>query len=230
MKSNNYCVYCHIVPNDKRYYGMSQNVKRRWRSDGYDYKNNIDFYNDILFYGWNNIEHIIVAKGLSKEDAEWLEEELIKTNRTYDSEYGYNKYIGNKWTDEQKAKQSEANSGINSPMYGKIFSEEHKAKLSESLRGRALSEEHKAKISESHKGKCHSEETKAKISGANNYNAKRVICITTMTVFDTIREGANYYGIDESGISQCCNEKRKSAGKLSDGTKLVWRYLYTKIL
>ena len=168
--NNKYCVYVHIVPNDKKYYGMTKNVKKRWRSNGRGYKQNINFYSDIITYGWDNIKHLIIADNLTKEEAELLEEELIRENRTYDSEYGYNKYIGNKRTDEQKEARSEA------------------------------------------------------ISGINHHNAKKVICITTMMVFDCIEEAADYYSINQSSICSCCKGKRKSAGKLNN-QKLVWRYI-----
>ena len=214
METNNsYCIYCHIVPNDKKYYGCtSLKPEYRWGKDGNGYKNNIDFYNDIIFYGWDSIEHIVIAKGLTKDEAEWLEEELIKTNRTYDSEYGYNKFIGIKWTDEQK----EARSGENSFLYGKYHTGENNPHY-----GKHHSKKAKNRISEANKGKR---------TGANSPHAKKVICITTMTVFNCIKEAADYYGISRQHVGQCCNGKCKSAGKLSDGTKLRWSYLYTKEL
>lgn len=213
METNNYCVYVHICPNDKKYYGMTkQNVEHRW-GNGRGYKKQPDFYSDIIIYGWDNIQHIIIAKGLTEDEAIWLEEELIRTNRTYDSEFGYNKAIGRKYTDEQK----EAMSGANNPMYGKRGTENPNY-------GRARTEEHKAKISKAHKGKVISEEHKAKMSGANNHNAKKIICTTTMVVFDCIKDAADYYGTHRQNISSCCNGKYKSAGKLN-GEKLVWRYL-----
>ena len=48
----------------------------------------------------------------------------------------------------------------------RIFTEEHRRKLSESQKGKKHSEEHKRKISESGKGKVMSEESKRKISDA----------------------------------------------------------------
>ena len=189
---NNYCVYVHILPNDKKYYGMTKDIKDRWHNNGAGYrKNHHEFYNDILFYGWDNIDHLVIAKGLTKDEAEWLEGELIRTNRTYDSEYGYNKHIGN-------AK-------------GYKYSEETKAKLSEIHTGKTLSEEHKAKIGKAHKG-------------SNSHHAKKVICITTMAVFDCIKDGAEYYGVNRHSIGDCCGGKQKSAGKFN-GQKLVWRYI-----
>lgn len=195
MRTNNYCVYCHICPNEKRYYGMSKNLKIRWRSNGCEYKDNAEFYNAIVEFGWDNIEHIIIKDNLTKEKAKLLEEELIKTYRTYDSTYGYNKYIGNRHTEEQRIAHGETIKGINNYMYGKHHTDEAKAK-----------------ISETHKGD-------------NNINAKSIICITTNMIFNTMTEGANYYGVCHSGISNCCRGKQNYCGKLSDGTKLIWEYI-----
>ena len=128
MESNSYVVYVHICPNEKRYYGYtSQKPEQRWRN-GHGYKKrNPEFYDDIITYGWTNIQHLIVADNLSKEEAALLEEQLILENKSYDSEFGYNKHIGNKYTDEQKERVS----GENHPLYGKHHSEETKRKISE---------------------------------------------------------------------------------------------------
>ena len=59
----------------------------------------------------------------------------------------------------------------------------------------------------------------------NNSSMKQVICITTNKIFNSMSEGARYYNISHASVSHCCSGKSKSAGSLSDGTKLVWRYL-----
>jgi hypothetical protein len=57
-------------------------------------------------------------------------------------------------------------------------------------------------------------------------NFKRsVICITTNKRFNSLTEASKYYNTYKEGVSNCCNYKRKSAGKLEDGTPLVWMYL-----
>ena len=58
--------------------------------------------------------------------------------------------------------------------------------------------------------------------GKNNGSSKKVICITTGKVFDTAKEGAEFYNCNHTSISSCCNGKLKHAGKLEDGTKLKW--------
>lgn len=60
-------------------------------------------------------------------------------------------------------------------------------------------------------------------SGTNNF--KKVICITTGIVFDSIKEACKYYEIkNNSGIIRNCKKESRYCGKLTDGTKLVWRY------
>lgn len=233
---NNYIVYMHISPSDKRYIGITcKKPKYRWKN-GSGYKTQQYFYRAINKYGWHNFQHIIVAKGLTEEEAKWLEIELIREWDTTDRDKGYNITWGgegkNGWTpcEESRKKISEALKGENNPMYGKHHSEESKKKMSE-----PKSEEHKRKISEALKDRQLSEEHKKKLSetriekgcakGKNNPSAKSVICIITNTVFYTAKEGSEYYGCDYSGIIKVCKGKLKSCGKLPDGTKLVWRYI-----
>lgn len=64
------------------------------------------------------------------------------------------------------------------------------------------------------------EHIKIEIAGSH----KNVICLTTGKIFYKVVDGANYYNVDCSGISKCCNGKVKSIGKLPDGTKLQWMY------
>ena len=119
---------------------------------------------------------------------------------------------------------------------GKIISKETREKLR--IASKNMSEEQKKKISQTLKGYKHTEETKKKMSkrrkGKNNPRAKSVICLTTKKIFFSAKEGAMYYKCDNSKILKCCKGyeiikgrkyKVKSAGKSSDGTPLVWKYL-----
>ena len=60
-------------------------------------------------------------------------------------------------------------------------------------------------------------------NGSNNPSAKKVICITTNKIFDTMKEASEYYNCCMSGICSCCRGYAKSAGKFN-GKKLIWRY------
>lgn len=56
-------------------------------------------------------------------------------------------------------------------------------------------------------------------------NSKKVICITTLEIFDTMTEACLKYGINSSSLlTKCCQGKNNCAGKLEDGTKLKWMY------
>jgi hypothetical protein len=57
--------------------------------------------------------------------------------------------------------------GIGGSQKGRIFSEEHKAKLSAANKGKSHSEETKAKLSAAQKGRTFSDEHKAKLSAAS---------------------------------------------------------------
>lgn len=67
------------------------------------------------------------------------------------------------------------------------------------------------------------------IKNKQNYNTKgntkKVTCITTGEVFNSIGEAGRQYHIETSGIIRCCQGKLKWSGKLPDGTKLVWQYV-----
>lgn len=61
--------------------------------------------------------------------------------------------------------------------------------------------------------------------GSKNGNARRIICLNTMEIFESIVEAAIYYNIDKDAIQQCCSKKskRKTAG-IINGEKAIWEY------
>lgn len=71
-----YVVYCHTTPDGSKYYGVTCNIKWRWRPSSY--KNCTRFNDAIIEYGWSNITHEVVASFQSREEALKLEDELIK--------------------------------------------------------------------------------------------------------------------------------------------------------
>lgn len=89
-------VYSHINKiNDKIYIGITSQarVKDRWKN-GKGYKNSPHFYSAIQKYGWENFEHNIIASGLSIEEAEKMERELITKYDTTNKDKGYNIQTG----------------------------------------------------------------------------------------------------------------------------------------
>ena len=74
----NYVVYQHVTPDGMYYFGQTQNVERRWRNNGARYKETA-LYPYIEKYGWDNIQHIVLFRDQTKEDALWIEDFLITT-------------------------------------------------------------------------------------------------------------------------------------------------------
>lgn len=73
---------------------------------------------------------------------------------------------GKKFSDEHRAKLSASLKGKLSSMKGKKLSPEHRAKISAAMMGKKHSLEARAKMSAAKKGKHHSAETRAKLSTA----------------------------------------------------------------
>ena len=73
----------------------------------------------------------------------------------------------------------------------------------------------------------HKEYSFERNKGSNNPKSRRVVCLTTGEVFDTMTEAGKRHNISGNGckISLACTGKRKHVGKLQDGTKLEWAYL-----
>jgi hypothetical protein len=66
----------------------------------------------------------------------------------------------------------------------------------------------------------------ARKQGIRNHSGKKVLCVTTGEVFDSIGHAAESKSVLKSNLSACCNGKvgYKSAGKTEDGIKLIWRF------
>ena len=77
---NNYIVYQHVTPDNMYYFGQSQNVEKRWSNNGIQYKGT-SLYPYIEKYGWDNIQHIVLFRDQTKENALWIEDFLITTAR-----------------------------------------------------------------------------------------------------------------------------------------------------
>ena len=140
-----------------------------------------------------------------------------------------NPFYGKHHSDKVIEKNRQAHIGKNS--WENMQEEDkikRKVKMHEKLKGRKFSEETKQKMSENHVDVSGENNPMYGVHryGKSNPNSKSVVCLTTRKIFFTAKEGAEYYGIkSKANICQCCKGSYKSAGKLSNGTKLVWRYL-----
>lgn len=132
---SNYKVYIHTSPSGKKYIGItSTDVNKRWKN-GQGYFRNEYFTKAINKYGWDNFTHEIFAEGLSKEDAEAIEQSLIKRYRSNVKAYGYN------------IKSGGDSNGKHSARSKRLISINRKGKGTQ-----PKSEETKQKMREHHKG------------------------------------------------------------------------------
>lgn len=196
-------VYKHTFPNNKVYIGITSQVPyKRWKyGSGYTTK---VMKNAIEKYGWNNIQHEILFEGLTKEQAEAKEIELIKFYKSNDINFGYNLASG-----------GNVNCGYK-------LSEERCKQISESKKGKKpnriyfVSAETKKKLSDANKGKKLSEQTKLKMSQArqngNVWNATPIKNLETNEVFASQRIAGQKYNINYKNINLVLKGKRKTAG------------------
>ena len=99
------------------------------------------------------------------------------------------------------------------------MTEESKKKISQALKGKqnCLGHKHtqetKDKIAESNRNRTVSEETRRKISEANKgKTVKKVRCIDTNIIYNSMIEASEKTGVKQNGISHCCRGKQKTAG------------------
>ena len=185
----------HIVPNKRRYIGIThQKPERRWRG-GMHYSYNKRFFSVIVQYGWDNIKHEILYENLTKEEAEQKEKELIKKYKTNQEEYGYNMTSGGKGapnctkTIETREKLSKAN-------IGKKHTEETKKKLSKASKGRHL--------------------------GGKSPRARKILQYDLggnfIKEWDSFKDIERALNVNYSAIWKVCNGKRKQI------KGYIWRY------
>lgn len=228
-----YTVYMHLFPNGKRYIGVTTwKPELRWGANGCNYKNPY-MKNAIKKYGWDNIEHIIIAENLSFEEADKMEIELIEKYNSANKEYGYNISLGGIQnricSDETKEKIRKAN-------IGKVMSEESKRKISKFQTGRKKSELTKRNMSIAQKksfangnNAMHSQEARAKAAQkkkgrklpdyitqkASEAKFHAVKNMQTGVIYPSIKAACEETGLNRSTIIRHCNGTLK---------KQKWKY------
>lgn len=178
-----YCVYRHLFPNGKSYIGITNDTKRRWRNgNGYNGQDKIE--KAIKKYGWENIEHIILYDGVSKETAETLEIESIEA---YDSiSNGYN-----------------ISHGGDAFFTGLHHTEDTKLQISEKLKHYIKTPDHRKHISEHKAGVLHHAAKKV-----YQYTKDG----SFIREWSYMNEASKTLSIKKESISACCLGKRPSAG------------------
>lgn len=229
-EENTYSVYMHVFPNDKVYIGMTVNEPEyRWKSTGSGYKGQPLMWRAIQKYGWHNVQHIVLATHLTRNEAEHMERAYIGMYSSNKREHGYNIDNGGQGNGRMSQCTKDRLSKIKT---GTKMSEEAKKKMSIAQTGRKHTPETLAKMSASQKGKRCSTETKKKLSEIRKqmgYSKETIdkmceiirrpvlqISIETGNIiarYDSETSAAKEFGLDRSRISACATGKQnKMAG------------------
>lgn len=226
----NYSVYKHTCQNGKVYIGItSMEPKRRWKN-GEGYRTQI-FYRAIQKYGFDNIQHEILFKDLTKDEAEQKERELIAYYKSNQKDYGYNIDNGGSsigtHSEATKRKLSEYMTG-DARNRGRVHTKESRKNMSEAHIGKKLTEEAKRKLSEFNKGKKYTDEVIEHMrAAARKSKSYPVYCVELDMNFDSVLEAVEYVksiggSVIRQGIQKVVQGLMSASGKLSDGTKLHW--------
>lgn len=225
---NSYIVYKYTSPSGKSYIGItSKPLIKRANYNGTGYTACPHFCKAIKKYGWENMRSEILYTGLSKEEAEQKEIELIALYDTTNPAKGYNADKGGNCagthSPETRAKMSNSLKG--KPIGRKVGAEtreKHRDYLFQHnpQKGKPLTEAQKQAISESMSGR---------FTGSKNHKARAVKCITTGETFPTVAEAGRRDGVAYMSIIQSIQHKngRRYAGS-KDGTPLQWEYVTDK--
>lgn len=155
--------YTYIDKYDKYYLGAGKLLKE-----------------EIKKLGSKNFTREILKECFNQDELDYNEKYYIKLYNSTDENIGYNILYGGfgghngEFSKETKIKIGEASklrTKEKHPRYGKHLSDEHKKRISQSMKGRKLSKEHKAKLSKSLTGIKRSEETRKKIAENNRKRA-----------------------------------------------------------
>lgn len=203
-----YTVYKHIGPTGKVYVGITrQDPAKRWGRDGSGYKHCPHFSAAIQKYGWDTFRHEILYAGLTKEEAERLEVELIAKHQATDPARGYNADLGGSTGPKHSA---ETKKRIGAANRARECTPETRQKLREYRQAHPNSPETNRKIGEANRGRKHRPESIEKIRAAQTCKAVRNL--TTGETFPRVQDAARALGLDPSQIVKVCKGKRKTHG------------------
>lgn len=229
-----WCLYAHINKiNGKRYVGITNKKKptSRWGTNGIGYKGTKHFYSAIQLYGWDNFEHIVLEKNLTRPEAANLEYMLIEAWNLRDQNYGYNYQkggytgdLGRHMSEESRAKISGENNVRAKKVVclntRKVYVSETEAARDNNINSAnevgAVADNVRQFAGHDKDGNpliwvryedyinMTEEDIQNKLNRIiRRTNEQQMICLNTMEIFNGIAEASRYCGSTTSGIIRC---------------------------
>lgn len=216
---NNYIIYMHTNKlNGMFYVGQTcQSLKKRSGSNGESYRGCERFYTAIKEYGWHNFEHTVLLSGLSSEEANELEKELIMSTRSYDPSIRYNIALCGYGMTPEMSKNLWAN-----PEYRKRISEANKTIWADEAYRIKRSNLYKEQWKDPEKRKRRSKQAIDRWANTEFHDktqkavliacATPVRCIETGEVFDAIVNACKKYNIHHANLIRSIRKGCRSGG------------------
>lgn len=191
-------VYMHVFPNDKVYVGITSQdpPEKRWLG-GIGYKEQIRVWRAIQKYGWENIEHIVVARYVNVETAINMEMDLIQLYSATDRECGYNASPGG-WAMSEEGKRK-----LSVMRKGKKLSPETVEKISKGLKGKRPSDKAIERLREYNRTRDYSKMVQPNEAPVLQYDVENGNFINE---YKSINRAAYKYGIDPRNVKCCIDE------------------------
>lgn len=225
MSKDNYKVYVHINKiNGKRYYGITkQKVEERWKN-GMGYKGQF-FFNEIVAYGWNNFEHIVLFDSLTKEEAELMEQMYIALYDTTNEEKGYNISFGGKsvFTSEYNPNAKQIYCVELDKYFDTITEASEYVGCTRSSLGKCLNEKYSNNktaggyhwlyaedVNQENINRVMSQEYNKNSKDFSN-NGRKIYCVELDMYFDSQIEATNFIGCKSGNLYDVLNGNTKTA-------------------
>jgi hypothetical protein len=217
----NFIVYAHVRPDTGKIFYVGKGTLKRLKHRA---NRNPHWHNIVNKCG--GFDAIILHDGLTEPEAFRLEIDQIKTLRLSGAELcnmtdGGDGISGFKFSDETKLKMSltrkgrpapnkgkrasaEARENMRRAAIGKVFSDEHRARLRKK-RTQPVSKETRDRISKALTGKSLSSEHVAKMS-------KKIVCLDTGVIYKSVRDASLSLGVWPASVSRVCRGQLGQTG------------------
>ena len=212
--NDNYCIYYHRnLINNKIYIGQTKNPTTRWFTS--NYKGCIKLYRAIKKYGRENFETQILINNLTVEEANIIEEYLIKYYDTIKN--GYNLKSGglnNKYSEESKLKMKRSQKRKK-----KVICLETNIIYESTMEIQRKLGYNNTNISACCNGKLYTAygfhwrylNDKKEINNIDK-RKRKVRCVETNKIYESVSMAAKELNLQRPNITHCCQGELKTTG------------------